>query len=76
MGQYTIILFSFYILKILTDQNKIFQIKNDLVILMSLLCFLCNIKNLLCCIYQFIFLIFLKIKFKDFYFFLKKKFIF
>ena len=45
MGQYTIILFSFYILKILTDQNKIFQIKNDLVILMSLLCFCVTLKT-------------------------------
>ena len=71
MGQYTIILFSFYILKVLTHQNKIFSKKNDLVILISLLCFCVTLKTYFIVYISLFFLIFLKINFKDFYFFIR-----
>lgn len=76
MGQYVIILFSYHILKILNNKNKHFLIKNDLIILISLLCFCLTLKTYFIVYISLFFLIFLKVNFKNFYNFIKENFYF
>jgi len=45
MGQYIIILFVYYILKIITKCDKNFYFKNELIILISLICYCFTLKT-------------------------------
>ncbi len=77
MGQYTIILFSYYILKIITNNNnKLFLNYSDLIVLISLLCFCVTLKTYFIVYISLFLLIFLKFNFKYLFKFFKENLFF